>query len=70
VPGEQGAARAAQGASDAARATPGPDRGYAVACVGLLLAAGVLGLSEDGRQATRRSRARIAGVLRPLLGRR
>ena len=53
-----------------AASTPGPDLGYALACVGLLLAAALLGLSEDGRQATHRSRARIAGALRPLLGRR
>jgi murein DD-endopeptidase MepM/ murein hydrolase activator NlpD len=51
-------------------ATPGPDLGYALACVGLLLAAAVLGLSGEGRQATRRSRARVIRVLRPLLGRR
>ena len=56
--------------TDPSTSAPGPDLGYALACVGLLLAAAVLGLSEDGRQASRRSRARIAGVLRPLLGRR
>jgi peptidase M23-like protein len=48
----------------------GPDRGYALACLGLLAAAALLGLSEDGRQATRRSRDRLAGALRPLMGRR
>jgi hypothetical protein len=48
----------------------GPDRGYALACLGLLAAAALLGLSEDGRQATRRSRDRVAGALRPLMGRR
>jgi hypothetical protein len=50
--------------------TSGPDFGYALACVGLLLAAAVLGLTEDGRQATRRSRTRAVSVLRPLLQRR
>lgn len=42
----------------------GPDIGWALACAGLLLAAGLLGLSEDGR----RTRTRVAGALRPLLG--
>jgi hypothetical protein len=53
---------------------PGPDLGWALACLGLLLAAALLGLSEDGRKATRDAtrsgRERVAGVLRPLLGRR
>ena len=48
----------------------GPNLGWALACAGLLLAAGVLGLTEDGRRGTRRTRARLAGALRPLLGRR
>lgn len=38
----------------------GPDVGWALACAGLLLAAGLLGLSEDGRRATRRSTRRAA----------
>ena len=48
----------------------GPDLGLLLACVGLLGAAVVLGLSEDGRTATRRTGQRAAGLLRPLLGRR
>jgi hypothetical protein len=48
----------------------GPDLGWALACAGLLLAAGVLGLTDDGRKASARSRARLAGAIRPLLGRR
>ena len=48
----------------------GPDLGWALACAGLLLAAGVLGLTEDGRKATARGRSRVGGALRPLLGRR
>jgi hypothetical protein len=48
----------------------GPDLGWALACLGLLAAAAILGLSGDGRDATSRSRERVAGVLRPLLGRR
>jgi hypothetical protein len=47
-----------------------PDIGWALACAGLLLAAGLLGLTEDGRRGTRRTRTRVAGALRPLLGRR
>jgi hypothetical protein len=48
----------------------GPDVGLILACVGLLGAAALLGLSEDGRAATRRSGKRAAGLLRPLLSRR
>jgi murein DD-endopeptidase MepM/ murein hydrolase activator NlpD len=47
-----------------------PDLGWALACLGLLAAAAILGLSGDGRDATSRSRERVAGFLRPLLGRR
>jgi hypothetical protein len=46
----------------------GPDLGWALACAGLLLAAGVLGLTKDGRRATARGGSRVAGTLRPLLG--
>jgi hypothetical protein len=48
----------------------GPDLGWALACVGLLVAAAILGLSEQGRSASRRGRHRVSGVLRPLWGRR
>jgi hypothetical protein len=48
----------------------GPDFGLVLACLGLLGAAALLGLSEDGRAATRRTRQRAAGLLRPLLSRR
>jgi hypothetical protein len=48
----------------------GPDFGWALACAGLLLAAGVLGLTGEGRKATARNRSRLAGALRPLFGRR
>lgn len=48
----------------------GPDWGLVVACLGLLGAAALLGLSEDGRAATRRTGQRAAGLLRPLVGRR
>ena len=48
----------------------GPDFGLVLACLGLLGAAALLGLSEDGRAATRRTRQRAAGLLRPLVSRR
>ena len=71
-------ARAAS-AAEAHSAPPssGPDIGWALACAGLLLAAGILGLSGDRRDASARGQARLArnasrlaGALRPLLGRR
>jgi hypothetical protein len=62
-----GAEPSTRPATDAAA---GPDLGWALACAGLLLAAGVLGLSEDGRAATRRGRSHLRGALEPLLGRR
>jgi hypothetical protein len=49
-------------------ASGGPDIGWALACAGVLLAAGILGLTRDGRSATARSRSRLTGALRPLLG--
>ncbi len=53
----------------------GPDLGWALACLGVLLAAAILAFSGDGRHARGRGGARlaagrIAAVLRPLLGRR
>ncbi len=63
----------------AARATPeargqsapdtGPDIGWALACAGLLLAAGVLAFSDHRPSARARRRAQLARLL-PLLGRR
>jgi hypothetical protein len=47
----------------------GPDIGLVLACTGLLLAAGVLGLTEDGRRATTRTRSRLLAAL-PAFGRR
>ena len=70
-------ASVASNASPAARAprpvdqrSSGPDLGLVLACLGLLGAAALLGLSEDGREATRRTGQRAAGLLRPLMGRR
>ena len=39
----------------------GPDIGWLLACAGLLLAAAVLGLTEDGRGATTRARSKVLG---------
>jgi hypothetical protein len=59
------------GSAQARRASPsGPDLGLLAACLGLLAAAALLGLTQDGRQATRGTRHRIARVLQPMLGRR
>jgi hypothetical protein len=50
-------------------ASHGPDAGWVLACLGLLAASALLGLSEDGRTATRtvtrRGRRRISALLRP-----
>lgn len=61
---------AARRRSDRAPAPGGPDLGWALACAGLLLAAGVLGLSGHTGGASARRGSRLAGALRPLLGRR
>jgi hypothetical protein len=50
-------------------AATGPNLGWALACAGLLLAAGILGLTDNGRSAKRR-RHRLTGALHPLLHRR
>jgi hypothetical protein len=47
----------------------GPDIGWIVACVGLLAAAAILGLTEDGRKATRKGHGQLVRLLRPLTGR-
>jgi Peptidase family M23 len=46
-----------------------PDAGLALACLGLLLAAALLGVSGQSRARAARGRARVAAALRPLLGR-
>jgi len=51
-------------------ARPGRDLGWALACAGLLLAAGILGVTDSRRSVPSRARARLAGALRPLAGRR
>jgi hypothetical protein len=48
----------------------GPDLGLLAACLGLLAAAAILGLTPDGRKATRGTRHRLARVLQPMFGRR
>jgi hypothetical protein len=63
VPGAPRIERSAEGAS------LGPDVGWILACVGLLAAAAMLGLTEDGRNATRRGHRNLIRLLRPLTGR-
>jgi hypothetical protein len=64
-----GAPPAAGGpASRSKNGAPGPDIGWILACVGLLAAAALLGLTEDGRKASRQGRARLIKLLRPLTG--
>jgi hypothetical protein len=46
-------------------AASGPDIGWVLACVGLVLAAAILGLSEDGRKIARTGRTRIGRLVRP-----
>jgi Peptidase family M23 len=53
-----------------ASSSSGLDFGWALACTGLLLAAGILGLNGDSRKVTGRTSSRLVGALRPLLGRR
>jgi len=55
----------ARGSSPAAG---GPDAGWALACLGLLAAAALLGLSEQGRGATRNGRRQIMAFVSPRLG--
>jgi hypothetical protein len=62
-------ARAEPGSTRTPRPS-GPDLGLLAACLGLLAAAAVLGLTGDGRKARRETRHRIARVLQPMFGRR
>jgi hypothetical protein len=73
----EGSSGVALGGADSHRSTPanpssppGPDLGLLAACLGLLVAAALLGLTGDGRKATRETRHRIARRLQPMLGRR
>ena len=47
----------------------GPDIGWILACAGLLLAAALLGSTEDGRRAAGTGRRGLVRLLRPLVGR-
>jgi peptidase M23-like protein len=47
-------------------ASDGPDIAWALACGGLLLAAALLGLTDDGRRSTRRARFALARLRAPL----
>jgi Peptidase family M23 len=70
APGRGGVAAGRVERAPAGGRPSGPDFGLVLACVGLLGAAALLGLLEDGRTATRRMRQRAAGLLGPLMGRR
>jgi hypothetical protein len=68
-------ALAPSGPSSAPADAGGPDLGWALACVGVLLAAAILALGGERRHGTRpvgarAAAGRIAAALRPLLGRR
>jgi Peptidase family M23 len=65
----QSGARPEPGSARSPQAS-GPDLGLVAACLGLLAAAALLGLTGDGRNATRETRHRIARVLQPMFGRR
>jgi hypothetical protein len=56
-------------ATSPGNSAPGPDIGWILACVGLLLAAALLGLTEDGRNASRKGGRHLARLLAPLTGR-
>jgi Peptidase family M23 len=66
-----GAQREPKGASasSSGNAAGGPDVGWILACVGLLVAAALLGLTDAGREASQRGRGHLARLLRPLTGR-
>lgn len=73
----EGGSGAALGGADSRRSTPGnassspgPDLGLLAACLGLLAAAALLGLTGDRRKATRETRHHISRLLQPMLGRR
>ncbi len=51
-------------------ARPGPDITWVFACAGLFLAAAILGVTDKSEGRTSRTRARRAGRLSPLVGRR
>jgi hypothetical protein len=60
----------AEPGTDRAPQASGPDLGVLAACLGLLAAAVLLGVTGDGRKANRRTGHRIARVLQPMFGRR
>jgi hypothetical protein len=52
-----------------APAAPGPDIGWALVCLGLLLAAALMGTRGDGGRTAGGVSARVGAMLRPLMGR-
>ena len=65
-PAPSGRARPSPAASEAS----GPDAGWALACMGLLLAAALLGRPGERPSSSRGGHHRVRSLLRPLLGRR
>jgi Peptidase family M23 len=65
-----GAAPGPTGVTDQPEPASGLDLGLLLACLGLVAAASLLGLTRDGQRATRETRRRIARMLQPMLGRR
>jgi len=51
------------------RDAPGPDVAWALACLGLLLAAALMGTGGEGARSPRELPARLGALLRPLVGR-
>lgn len=66
--GAQGEPKGASPSSSGNTAA-GPDVGWILACVGLLVAAALLGLTDGGRAASQKGRGHLARLLRPLTGR-
>jgi hypothetical protein len=71
TPGERAPASAASplAAAHDAPAADGPDLGWALACLGLLVAAALVGTSGGGRGAALRGRSALQRMLAPLVGR-
>ena len=63
------AATADRGPAERSGAGSGPDIGWILACAGLLLAAALLGSTNDGRRAARTGRKSLLRLLQPLTGR-
>ena len=69
APGARADRAATPGASAEPSHSGGPDIGWMLACAGLLLAAALLGTTEDGRRAAGSGKRGLVRLLRPLMGR-